>query len=107
LNDFGRLNLTGADGAVRLIVRVVPRADRTAIDGVTHTGALRVRLTAPPVEGAANAALTALLADVLGLPKRAIAILRGERGREKTLQIAAPTAVIRARLRSATDRARR
>ncbi len=74
---------------------------------MTETGALRVRLTAPPVEGAANAALIALLSDVLGIPKRDIAIVRGEQGREKVLQIAAPADAIRARLRAATSRRRR
>jgi uncharacterized protein (TIGR00251 family) len=107
LDDVDRVTLTGADGAVRLTVRVVPRADRNAIDGVTDTGALRVRLTAPPVEGAANAALIALFSDILGIPKRDITILHGERGREKILQIAALTEAIRARLRSASDRTRR
>jgi uncharacterized protein len=107
LDDFDRLDLTGADGAARLKVRVVPRADRNAVDGVTETGAVRVRLTAPPVEGAANAALIALFADLLGIPKRSITILRGEHGREKVLQIDAPLAVIRERLRAATGRARR
>jgi uncharacterized protein len=107
LDDFDRLHLTGADGAVRLAVRVVPRADRNAVDGVTEAGAVRVRLTVPPVEGAANAALIALLSDVLALPKRAITILRGDHGREKVVQIAAPPEIIRIRLRAATGRARR
>ncbi|MGI8856390.1 MAG: DUF167 domain-containing protein [Thermomicrobiales bacterium] len=104
MDAFDRINLTGTDGAARLVVRVVPRADRNAIDGVTETGAVRVRLTTPPVEGAANAALIALLADLLAIPKRDIAITRGERGREKVVQIALPLAAIRARLRAATDR---
>jgi uncharacterized protein len=107
MGEFDRLNLTGLDGAARLAVRVVPRADRNAIDGVTATGAVRVRLTAPPVEGAANAALVALLSDILAIPKRNISILRGEHGREKVVQIAAPPDAIRAQLRAATDRARR
>lgn len=99
-----RLNLTGADGAARLAIRVVPRAGRTALDGVTEAGALRVRLAAPPVEGAANAALIAFLADALGVPKRSIILVRGERGRDKVIEIAAPIAVIGERLRAATDR---
>jgi uncharacterized protein len=104
LTDSDRLNLTGADGAVRLAIRVVPRAGRNALDGVTEAGALRVRLTAPPVEGAANAALIAFLADALGVPKRSITLVRGERGRDKVIEIAAPIAIIRERLRAATDR---
>jgi uncharacterized protein len=74
------------DGA-RLIVpvRVTPRARRNALafDG----GTLRAWLTAPPVEGAANAALLALLAEQLRLPKRAVTLLRGETAREKLVAI--------------------
>ena len=107
MDGLDRVNLGGVDGAARLSIRVVPRADRNAIDGVTGTGALRVRLTAPPVEGAANAALILFLSDILALPKRDITILRGERGRDKIVQIAAPLDVIRERLRAAVGRARR
>lgn len=99
-----RLKLTGADDAVRIAIRVVPRADRNALDGVTEAGALRVRLTAPPVEGAANAALIAFLATIIGVPKRRITLARGERGREKVIIIAAPIAVIQERLQDAADR---
>lgn len=104
MSDCDHLHLTGADGAARLMIRVVPRADRSALDGVTETGALRVRLTAPPVGGAANTALIAFLADVLDLPKRSITLIRGARGREKSIEIAAPLAIIRERLRAATAR---
>lgn len=107
MDDFDRIALAGTDGAARLAVRVVPRADRNAIDGVTETGALRIRLTAPPIEGAANVALIAHLSDILGVPKRDIAILRGEHGREKIVRVAAPLAAIRERLRAAADRAQR
>ncbi len=71
----------------RLIVsvRVTPRARRNtlALEGDT----LRAWLTAPPVEGAANAALLALLAERLGLPKRAVTLLRGESSRVKLVAI--------------------
>ncbi len=106
MNDLDRLKLTGSDGAVRLAIRVVPRADRNALDGLTETGALRVRLTAPPVEGAANAALVAFLSEMIGVPKRSIALVRGARGRNKVVAIAAPLATIRERLRAASDRTR-
>lgn len=106
MDEFDKLKLDGADGAARLAVRVVPRADRNAIDGVTETGAVRIRLTAPPVEGAANAALILLLSDVLSVAKRDITILRGGRGRDKVVQIAAPRDAIRERLWAATGRAR-
>ncbi len=98
------LDLIGAVGGARLAIRVVPRADRNALDGVTETGALRIRLTAQPVEGAANAALVAFLADVIGVPKRSVTLVRGERGREKIVAIAAPIPVIRERLQGAANR---
>ncbi|HEY1387392.1 MAG TPA: DUF167 family protein [Ktedonobacterales bacterium] len=71
----------------RLIVavRVTPRARRNALTLEGET--LRAWLTAPPVEGAANAALLALLAERLGLPKRAVTLLRGESSREKLVVI--------------------
>ncbi len=72
----------------RLIVpvRVTPRARRNALTLEGET--LRAWLTAPPVDGAANAALLALLAERLGLPKRAVTLLRGESSREKLVAIA-------------------
>lgn len=68
-------------------VRVIPRAGRSGIAGA-RDGALLVRLNAPPVEGAANTELVALLAKVLGVPKRAVTIVSGERARRKRLRVA-------------------
>jgi uncharacterized protein (TIGR00251 family) len=73
-------------GPVRLEVRVIPRAKRTEIAG-RRGGALLVRLAAPPVDGAANEALRAFLAERLGVPQRQIAIVRGATSRDKTLAI--------------------
>lgn len=67
-------------------VRVAPRASRNAIMGV-HEGALKVALTAPPVEGAANDALRKLIAKVLGVPKSNVEIIHGERARNKVLRV--------------------
>ncbi|MCU0677011.1 MAG: DUF167 domain-containing protein [Myxococcota bacterium] len=75
-----------ADG-VRVPIRVAPRASRDAIVGV-HDGALKVALTAPPVEGAANDALVRLLAKALGVPKGAVRLVQGERSRDKVVEIA-------------------
>jgi uncharacterized protein YggU (UPF0235/DUF167 family) len=66
-------------------VRVTPRARRNALTLEGET--LRAWLTAPPVDGAANAALLALLAERLGLPNRAVTLLRGESSREKLVAI--------------------
>ena len=81
------------DGA-RLIVpvRVTPRARRNAL--ALEDGVVRAWLMAPPVEGAANAALLALLAERLGLPKRAVTLLRGETAREKLVAIEGITAEV-------------
>lgn len=75
--------------ATRLTVSVVPNVARTAVVGL-HDGALRLRLAAPPVDGKANDALTAWLAGELGLPKRAISLLRGNTSRHKQLTVDAP-----------------
>jgi uncharacterized protein (TIGR00251 family) len=69
-----------------LEVEVQPRASRTEVVG-WREGRLRVRLTAPPVEGAANAALVGLLAERLGLPRRALAVVSGAAARRKRVRI--------------------
>jgi uncharacterized protein (TIGR00251 family) len=69
-----------------LAVSVVPNAKRTGVDGL-HDGALRVRLAAPPVDGKANETLVAWLADELGVPKRRVALVRGQTARRKWLAI--------------------
>jgi uncharacterized protein (TIGR00251 family) len=84
-------------GAV-VAVRVIPRARRSAIDG-EREGALLVRLSAAPADGAANEALLDLLAHGLGLPRRALTIVSGERSRAKRIAIAGMAGdTLRARL---------
>jgi uncharacterized protein (TIGR00251 family) len=80
------LHVEVRDGAVRLTVHVQPRASRSEIVGL-HGAALKVRLQAPPVDGAANAALVALLADRLGVPRRAVRIVAGATSRAKTVEV--------------------
>lgn len=88
-------------GGCELQVRVVPGASRDQVVG-EHQGALKVKVSAPPVEGAANARLIEFLAkEVLGLPRSAVRVVRGERGRNKTVGIEADEAVVR----QAVDRA--
>ncbi len=72
-------------GAAHLTVRVQPRASRARIAGL-HGAAVKVQLTAPPVEGKANRQLIALLAKLLHLPKGAITVVRGDTGRDKVLR---------------------
>ena len=68
-----------------LTVKVYPRSKKNRVEW--EQGQLKVHVTAPPVEGAANEALVALLAERLDLPKRAISIVRGATGRQKTVEI--------------------
>jgi len=65
---------------------VIPRASRPGIAG-TRDGALLVRLKAPPVDGAANAELIQVISDALGVPKRSIAIVSGQRSRLKRIRV--------------------
>ncbi len=82
---------------LRIGVRLVPRADRTVVDGVVE-GRLRVRVTAAPVDGSANAALVRLLAAELGLSRGAVRIVAGHASRSKVVEVEGidPT-VVRAR----------
>ncbi|MBI4571550.1 MAG: DUF167 domain-containing protein [Chloroflexi bacterium] len=70
----------------RIRVRLTPRAGRDEIAG-WQGEVLRVRVAAPPVGGEANAALERLLARALGVPKRAVRVVAGARGREKTVAV--------------------
>jgi uncharacterized protein (TIGR00251 family) len=87
-----------AGGSVRVDLRVIPRAPRTKIDGV-RDARLLVRVSAPPVDGAANDAVVAALAEQLGVPRRTIAIVAGDTGRNKTIAVDGLTvAEVRTRL---------
>lgn len=67
-------------------VRVIPRAGKSGIAGM-RGNALLVRLHAAPVDGAANAELIEVLAEALGVPKRAVSIASGERSRQKRVRV--------------------
>ena len=69
---------------------VTPRANATRIERVDG-GALRVRVSAPPVDGAANAALVRYLAEVLGVPKSSVDVVAGASGRRKRIRVAGMT----------------
>lgn len=71
---------------VILDIHVIPNASQTHADG-EHDGALRVRLHAPPVDGKANLALIAWLADTLGIAKREIELVRGQTSKRKQLRV--------------------
>ena len=87
-----------------LRVRIQPRAGRSAIVGWRADGTLSVRVAAPPVEGRANEALTALLAASLRLRPSAVTIAHGTRGRDKLVRVAGLTAAeIHRRLGASSD----
>lgn len=81
---------TTGEGVV-VPVRVIPRSSRTRLAGI-RDGRLLVRLSAPPVDGAANEGLVALLTKRLGVPRRAVRIVSGERARQKGVLIEGVTA---------------
>ena len=78
------------EGGARLRLRVTPRARQTALAGIVEVDgkpALAVRLAAPPVDGAANKALLAFLADWLSLPKSSLRIVAGDASRVKLVAL--------------------
>jgi uncharacterized protein (TIGR00251 family) len=80
------LRITEHRGRIRFAVHMQPRASRTEVVGL-HGDALKVRLSTPPVDGAANAALVELLADALGISRRAVRIVAGEMSRGKVVEV--------------------
>jgi uncharacterized protein len=74
-----------------IAVRVIPRAKRDEIAG-ERDGRLLVRLAAPPVQGAANAALCRLVARCAGVPARRVSIVRGQTSRDKVVRVEGITA---------------
>jgi uncharacterized protein (TIGR00251 family) len=89
-----------AADALTIDVLVVPRASRAAV-GPMVGDRLRVAVSAPPVDGAANAAVVEVLAEAFGVRRRDVTIVRGERGRRKTVRIEGATAATLQRLAGA------
>jgi uncharacterized protein (TIGR00251 family) len=80
------LQLTESNGAITFNVRVVPRASRTEVVG-EHDGALRVRVAAPPFEGAANEELMRFVAKSLNVAAREVEIVGGHTSKSKRLRV--------------------
>ena len=76
---------------VRLSIKVQPGSSKNRLTGETG-GEWRISVTAPPVDGRANAAVIDLLADWLGISRSAIRIARGEKGRRKVIEVSGITA---------------
>jgi len=87
------INYTEKDGKLIFKVRVVPRASRSELVG-EHDGALRVRIAAPPVDGAANDELVRLLALAFAVPRSAIDITGGHAAKLKTVCVAGGRAAV-------------
>ena len=80
------MTIREADGGVSVDVLVQPRASRAKI-GPMHDGRLKLAVTAPPVDGEANAAVVELLSRALGVARGAIEIVAGTTGRRKTVRL--------------------
>ena len=70
-----------------LAIRVIPGASRNEISEILEDGTIKIRLTAPPIEGKANAALIDLLSKILEIPKSKIDIVAGHTRRDKLVSI--------------------
>lgn len=92
--------------SVRLTVRVNPRSSTNEVAGYDATGALKVRVTAPPADGKANEAVIRLLADAFGVPKSAVTVVRGASARLKLVEIAGVAELGEAQFRSLPTSAR-
>jgi uncharacterized protein (TIGR00251 family) len=96
----------GAVPCCELVLRVVPRAARSELAG-WQEGVLRIRLTAAPVDGAANRACLQLVAQALGVRESAVRLVAGERSRNKRVRVEGLSAAdARTRLAGATARTR-
>ncbi len=82
-----QIELHARGEAVRFAVHVTPRASRTAFGGVRE-GAVRLSVTAPPVEGEANEAVIRALAGRLGVGRRQVSLVSGDSGRRKVFEVA-------------------
>src|SRR6267142_2845072 len=97
------INYSEKNGILIFNVRVVPRASRSELVG-EHDGALRVRIAAPPVDGAANDELVRLLAQAFDVPRSAIAITGGQAAKLKTVCVAGGRAeVLKSKVQMSKD----
>ncbi len=81
--------LTRTPSGWTIAVHVQPGAKRTAVAGV-HGERLKIRISAPPVDGRANAAVVAFIAEQLGVPRAQVSVARGQTSRDKLITVASP-----------------
>lgn len=82
-----------ADGRLTLTLHIQPGAKKTEVAG-EHGDALKIRLAAPPVDGKANAALLAFIAERLGVPKSAVTLKSGQTSRRKVVEVEGASAEV-------------
>ncbi|HSK18653.1 MAG TPA: DUF167 domain-containing protein [Longimicrobiales bacterium] len=83
---YRRVMITQRESSVHVRVRAQPRASRTEIVG-EHDGSIRIRLAAPPVDGAANEELIRHIAKRVGVARSRVRVLTGDTGRSKVVEI--------------------
>jgi len=87
MTESRKFHLHDGKSGSAIAVRVTPRASKNEITGVLEDGTVKIRLTAPPVDGKANQTLIEYLSKVLGCAKKDIEIIAGETGRNKLITI--------------------
>jgi uncharacterized protein (TIGR00251 family) len=80
------LRIREKEGGVEIAIHVQPRAGRNAVAGI-HNGALKIKVTAPPVDDAANAAVIGFFSTLLKVPRSRLAITSGRKSRDKILRV--------------------
>jgi uncharacterized protein len=104
VDNRGMIPVRDSDKGATFAVRVQPRAKRNAVVGETGD-AVKISLTAPPVEGKANQACIAFLAEFLAVPRSSITIAAGETSRNKLIRVGGVSAAyIELRLRAALQK---
>jgi uncharacterized protein (TIGR00251 family) len=81
----GKSRFVEPGGIIR--VRVIPRAKVNAVADVFEDGRIKIRLTAPPVDGKANKSLVIFLSTILDVPRSSIEIISGSKGRDKVIRV--------------------
>ncbi len=84
--DISSLGLREKDGFCLLALKVIPRSSRNKIVGVEN-GVLKLKIQAPPVEGAANDAVRRVLSNLLGKAQSTIEVIKGQRSRHKVVSL--------------------
>jgi uncharacterized protein (TIGR00251 family) len=94
------VSVTAVPGGVRIQLHVQPGASTTEVVGL-HGDRIRLRIQSPPIDGRANEAVLQWIAERLGVPRRAVTLVRGEKSRAKTVEILGVTLdSVRERLKS-------